>query len=246
MVKLLKRFSVFVLGFLFVTGLLMFCINAYVKSVAEDRILTVQQANELMDIDCILVLGCWVDNGTPSLMLEDRLNRGLELYREGVAPKLLMSGDHGREDYDEVDAMKHYAVDRGVPSEDVFMDHAGFSTYESIYRAKEVFGTKRIVVVTQNYHLPRALYIAQQLGVEAYGVAAKDIAYGGQAVRDLREVLARVKDVGYCLLKPEPTFLGEVIPISGDGEVTHDENSDFSDGMISSVLNTIHRKGALI
>lgn len=226
--KFIKKLFIFLLVLALIAGLAAFGINGYVKSVAKERIITPEDAAKLTEVDCILVLGCWVDNGTPSLMLGDRLEKGVELYHNGSAPKLLMSGDHGQKDYDEVDAMKRYALEQGVPSKDVFMDHAGFSTYESVYRAKAVFGADKILIVTQEYHLPRALYIARELGVEAYGVAAKEVNYGGQTMRDFREVLARVKDVGYCILKPEPTFLGETIPISGNGEQTHDENSDFS------------------
>ena len=104
-------------------------INGFVKTVAKERILTVEETAELEDVDCIIVLGCQVrDDGTLSHMLRDRLVRGLEVYNAGAAPKLLMSGDHGQKDYDEVNAMKQYAIDNGVASENVFMDHAGFST----------------------------------------------------------------------------------------------------------------------
>ena len=133
---------------------------------------------------------------------------------------LLMSGDHSRETYDEVNAMKDYAVAAGVPSSDVFMDHAGFSTYESMYRARDVFEARRVIIVSQKYHLYRAVYDARALGLEAWGVAAEDIAYTGQWLRELREILARDKDVFYCWLKPQPTFLGEAIPVSGDGDAT--------------------------
>lgn len=205
-----------------------FGINAYVKGCTEDMILTSEEAAKINDADCILVLGCFVkDNGLPSDMLEDRLKRGVELYTLGAAPKLLMSGDHGRTDYDEVDAMKRYAVDAGIASEHVFMDHAGFSTYESMYRAKEVFQAKKIIIVTQEYHLYRALYIAEKLGLEAYGVASDYRNYSGQTSRDVREVLARVKDFGTSLFKPEPTYLGDAIPISGNGNLTNDDESDF-------------------
>lgn len=207
----------------------LFGINGWVKHSVQDYILTEEQAAELSDMDCVMVLGCKVGtNGTPSHMLEDRLRQGVALYDLGAAPKLLMSGDHGTKEYDEVDAMKHYAVDAGIPSSDVFMDHAGFSTYESVYRAKEIFGAKRIVIVTQEYHLYRALMIARRMGLEAYGVASDYRTYVGQTSRDIREILARVKDFGMTLFWPEPTYLGETIPISGDGALTHDENSDFS------------------
>lgn len=171
--------------------------------------------------DCILVLGAGVhDDGTPSDMLTDRLETGIALYKAGVAPKLLMSGDHGRVDYDEVNVMRQYALDRGVPEEDVFMDHAGFSTYESMYRARDVFACRRIIVVTQSYHLYRALYVANALGLEAEGVSADIRTYRGQVIRDLREAAARAKDFLYTVFQPAPTYLGDVIPISGSGTAT--------------------------
>lgn len=209
-------------------GLLVLGINLWVAGSVKDSILTEEQASQLQEIDCIIVLGCQVrSDGTPSHMLEDRLKRGVALYNLGAAPKLLMSGDHGTEGYDEVDAMKHYAVDADVPSADVFMDHAGFSTYETVIRAKEIFEADKVIIVTQQYHLYRALYIARALGLEAYGVPADYRQYSGQFARDIREVLARVKDFGMSILQPDPTYLGEAIPISGSGELTHDENSKF-------------------
>ena len=204
-------------------------INSIVKLSTGDQIISSEEAAKLEDIDCILVLGCFVkDDGRPSDMLFDRLTRGVELYDMGAAPKLLMSGDHGREEYDEVAAMKQFAIDEGISSEDVFMDHAGFSTYESIYRAKEIFQADKILIVTQEYHLYRALYIANQLGVEAYGVSSDYHTYVGQFMRDFREMLARVKDCATCIFKPEPTYLGDAIPIFGDGNLTNDDTTDFS------------------
>lgn len=218
--------TVLVLGVLGVVAVL--GINLWVTGTVSHRILTEEQVSSLEDVDCIIVLGCQVRaDGTPSHMLEDRLKRGVALYELGGAPKLLMSGDHGTAGYDEVDAMKRYAVDEGVPSENVFMDHAGFSTYETMYRAKEIFGAQKVLIVTQKYHLYRAVYIAKALGMDAYGVAADYRSYSGQFSRDVREVLARVKDFGMTIAKPEPTYLGETIPISGSGELTHDDKSDF-------------------
>ena len=198
-----------------------FGVNGYVKHVGGAAILTAEQAAELDGIDCIIVLGCQVKaNGVPSDMLRDRLTRGIELYTLGAAPKLLMSGDHGRVEYDEVGTMKQYAIDAGIPSTDIFKDHAGFSTYETVYRAKEVFDARRVIIVTQEYHLYRALYIAEKLGLEAYGVPADYHTYVGQSMREGREILARCKDFAISVWKPEPTFLGDVIPVSGSGDVT--------------------------
>ena len=159
-------------------------------------------------------------------MMADRLSRGIALYQSGAAPKLLMSGDHGRTDYNEVKTMKWKAMEAGVPSEDVFMDHAGFSTYESVFRSRDVFEADRIILVTQEYHLHRALYVANALGVEAYGVAADYRAYAGQMGREVREILARNKDFATSLILPSPTYLGEVIPISSNGDRTNDEDME--------------------
>lgn len=220
--KMLKRIIIICLCIGAAGLLLLFGLNRHVKKSTAERIV---EGNEITDtdIDCILVLGCQVkEDGRPSHMLRDRLMRGVELYELGVSEKLLMSGDHGQTEYNEVQTMKEYAMDAGIDSEDIFMDHAGFSTYESIYRAKEIFGVKKMIIVTQEYHLYRALYIAKALGVEAYGVASDYNVYYGQLMRDCREVLARVKDLGTSILKPEPTYLGEAIPIQGDGDVTND------------------------
>jgi vancomycin permeability regulator SanA len=156
-------------------------------------------------------------------MLKDRLDQGVQLYQQKASQKLLMSGDHGQADYDEVNAMKQYAIESGIPSEDIFMDHAGFSTYESMYRARDVFCAKKVIIVTQGYHLYRALYVAKTLGLDAYGVAAQSPPYTGQGYRDFRELLARNKDFFYAVLRPEPSFLGEAIPVSGNGNLTNDE-----------------------
>lgn len=171
--------------------------------------------------DCALVLGASVyADRKPSPMLRDRLDKGIELYKSGAVKKLLFSGDNGQVEYNEVEAMKEYALKEGVKKKDIFLDHAGFSTYESVYRARSVFDVKNMVVVTQRYHEYRALYIAKKLGVAAEGIPARAVSYRGDIVRDVREVLARVKDMGKCMYTPEPTFLGDVIPISGDGQKT--------------------------
>jgi len=197
-------------------------INTYVKSSVKDKIITVVESSDL-DVDCILVLGAGVwGNDRPSPMLEDRLLQAIELYENEASDRLLMSGDHGRKEYDEVNIMKGFAVDRAIPPEHVFMDHAGFSTYESLYRTRDIFKANKVIIVTQKYHMYRALYIAEKLGIEAYGVASDPRLYAGQESRELREILARVKDFFKCILKPEPAYLGDSIPISGDGNLTND------------------------
>lgn len=216
--KFFKRIfiSLIIIGIL--AAIYALCVDYYICKSTKNQIKTEFDK----DYECILVLGAGIRNNAPSPMLKDRLDYAIELYNKNVAPKIIMSGDHGQADYDEVNIMKNYAIDRGVPSEDIFMDHAGFSTYESIYRAKEVFGVENFVIVTQEYHLYRALYVANSLGLSADGYASNPREYAGQKIRDLREILARNKDFLYCIFKPLPTYLGPSISVSGNGDVTND------------------------
>jgi vancomycin permeability regulator SanA len=199
-----------------------FSISAYMKA-ATDQYLVSDEAVKELGADCILVLGAGLKpDGTPNLMLRDRLEKGIELYREGAAPKILLSGDNGQERYDEVNAMKDYVLKAGIPSEDIFMDHAGFSTYESMYRARDIFQVQKAIIVTQKYHQYRALYTARGLGVEGWGAVPETRIYSGQKYRDIREILARDKDFLKMIIQPEPTYLGNTIPISGSGLASHD------------------------
>lgn len=221
--RIIKRLIISFLLCVLVCVCVVFGINAYVKHSFSNKILTVEEAGELSDIDCVLVLGCGVHGDTPSNMLEDRLLKALEVYDTGVTEKMLMTGDHGSENYDEVNVMKNFAKEKGVADNNIFMDHAGFSTYDSIYRADYIFGCKKIIIVTQKYHLYRALYIAEKLGIEAYGVNSDQREYGRLLYREVREILARDKDFVKCIIKPDSTYLGEKIPISGDGNLTNDK-----------------------
>lgn len=222
MIKKFKRVISVILLLGFILAQIPVLINVYMLEFSNRYILTVDEASE-MNFDCVLVLGAGVWGDSPSHMLEERLNKGIEVYKTGCTNRILMSGDHGREDYDEVNVMKTFAVECGATANEVFMDHAGFSTYESMYRARDVFQVESVVIVTQEYHLYRAVYNARKLGLDAYGVCAD-----GQYNYDIfvktynnsREALARCKDFIWCILKPEPTYLGEAIPISASGELT--------------------------
>lgn len=198
-------------------------INYYIINTSKKRILKEEDYSKLNNIDCILILGAGIWGDKPSPMLQDRLDEGIKLYKKGLSSKIIMSGDHGKEEYDEVNVMKSYAIEKGVPSKDIFMDHAGFSTYESVYRSKEVFEVKKMIIVTQKYHLYRALYIADRLGINAYGVNSNPKKYSGQIFREVREILARNKDFIYTIIKPKPTYLGESINVSGSGDITNDK-----------------------
>jgi len=174
--------------------------------------------------DAVIVLGARVyTDGTPSPILEDRLLYAYALYKNGKAPKILVSGDHGTKRYDEVNVMRSWLLARGVPEEDIFMDHAGFNTYDSMYRAREVFGVKTLLISTQRFHMARSLYIARRLGIDAHGCASddKDI-YRTRYVK-FREVFAKGRAfLDVEIVKRSPKYLGEPIPISGSGVATVD------------------------
>ena len=200
---------------------LVLMINALVYFPGRSLITTAEAAEPAQ---VALVLGAGVTrSGYPTPMLRDRLETALELYRAGKVQKLLLSGDHGRTDYDEVNAMRRYLEERGVPPEDLFLDHAGFDTYDSMYRAAAVFQVEDVIVVTQEFHLPRALWIATRLGLDAQGVAADRFRYGVERAYAARELAARVKAFGEVAVRRRPVFLGPVIPITGDGRATHDQ-----------------------
>lgn len=203
-----KRWMKILLGILFLGAAVVLGINGYVRIRTSKSIITSKEAAQLEDVDLILVLGCEVkENGEPSDMLADRLRRSVELYDLGASKVILMSGDSSQEYYDEVGPMKDYAVKNGVPEGNVLTDPRGLCTYDSVYRVGKQFEGKKILIVTQKYHLYRALYIADQLGMEAYGVPADYHRYWGQFYREIREILARDKDFFMSIFQPETADL---------------------------------------
>ena len=196
--------------------------NIYIVAKANQYIVAESAAKPA---DCIIVPGALVEpNGQPSAMLKDRLDVAYELFEAGAAPKILVSGDHGTVNYDEVDNMRKYLEGRGVPDEDIFMDHAGFDTYDTMYRARDIFEVKSAIVVTQKYHLYRAVYLAKSMGLDIQGVACDRYHSPVQFYYDIRELAARSKDFfNIEIFKPKPKFLGAQIPISDSGVATHDQ-----------------------
>ncbi|WP_288766838.1 vancomycin high temperature exclusion protein [Varibaculum massiliense] len=194
--------------------------NVYVWQRTKGEIISLTEAKD-KNTQVILVLGAGVNpNGTPSPMLAHRLQTALNLYQAGAAKKILISGDHGQVHYDEIKAMKSWLINQGVPAQVIYADHAGFSTYESAYRAEAIFSVQRAIVVTQPYHLPRALYDCQSRGIEVWGVGAAGNAYPGQTERNLREYLARTKDVIWVATEQKPTYLGPKISLDGPASAT--------------------------
>jgi len=239
-VERIKRFLGWVLFILILIGagigIVALTINNHVVNSQKDQILgaitdtkddfLVAEYKEMEKIkpESIIILGAGIINEeTPSPMLKDRLDTGILLYQNGVAPKILLTGDNGSAHHNEIHVMLTYVKNAGIPEEDIFCDHAGFSTYDSMYRAQYIFGIERAIVVTQTYHEYRALYIGEKLDMIVRGIASDQETYGGQSVRELREVLARIKDFGKCIVKPSALAGGEEIPINGSGISSHGE-----------------------
>ena len=221
MLQVVGRLLAAVLAIAFAVVLVFAGTNAAAILTTQDDIVD-QQAAASFDADAIIVLGASVyPDGTPSGILQDRLDDGIALYFAGAAPKIIMSGDNGTESYNECWAMKQYAISQGVPSEDVFCDHAGFSTYETMYRARHVFGADRVVIATQTYHLYRAIYDAQGVGMEAIGVPSDYGEYVNQSWYDFREIFARTKDFFQVLMKTPSTYVGDPISLDQSGDVTN-------------------------
>lgn len=195
--------------------------NALVILSAKKSIIGAEEAATLGNIDCIIVLGAGLKpDGTPSNLLYERILCGAELYLSGASERLLLSGDHSRTDYNEVGAMKDYMLARGIDASVVFTDHAGLDTYDSVYRAREIFKAKRVIIVTQGFHLSRAVFIARALGLDAYGVDCDTGAYGRNIKNDIRELAARPKYVLDAIFQPAPKYLGEAIPIWGEASAS--------------------------
>lgn len=234
--KFLGRFIFFAAALACVAGVAGMTINNHVVNTQKDHILCavteeepdlkkedLEQLKEF-NADCIMVLGAGIkDDETPTPMLKDRLDMGIALYKAGVSEKLLLTGDNGSVGHNEIHVMLNYVKDAGVPEEDIFCDHAGFSTYDSMYRAREIFRAESLIVVTQTYHEYRSLYIAEKLGLKAVGAASDQMVYAGQPMREMREILARIKDYVKVKGEPESVLTGEAIPISGNGIKTHGE-----------------------
>lgn len=199
--------------------LIIVSINFYIVQVTKEYIQT--DYTKLPNVDAIIVLGAKVHQDQLSYVLESRLVGGINCMLQNKANAILLSGDHGQKNYDEVNSMRKYILRRKFPirKEQIFMDHAGFDTYDSMYRALHIFGIKSAIIVTQNFHINRSVYIARSLGIKAYGLAIDESMYKYhlQLNWKIREYVTRVKAFKDVLINAQPTFLGEKIPISGNG-----------------------------
>ena len=188
-------------------------INLYMIGITKEKILDIKKLNDNYDV--IIILGCKVyEDNTPSLMLVKRLEKGIDVYNM-LNTKVLLTGDNTRNDYNEVVAMREYLLNSSIPESDIILDYAGISTYDSIYRAKYIFKAKKAVIITQKYHMYRALYLANKLDLEAVGVVADDIPQKYIMLKnEIREILSRDKNFLKGIIKPKSKYLEDVLPIN--------------------------------
>lgn len=217
--KWIKRFFVLSL----VSILLVYIINSYFITSTKQYIKN--NVNDFNNAYTVIVLGARVySNGNLSSYLQDRVDKAYELYQKGKVKRFLLSGDHGTKEYDEVNSMKTYLNNKGVPDRDIFLDHAGFNTYNTMVRAVKVFEVKDCIIVSQDYHLPRALYIANRVGLKAQAYSSPSNTLVSNGFNKKREVVARFKSFFEVLLHMKPKFLGEKHPITGDSRTTYDKH----------------------
>lgn len=215
-VKIRRRISVLLTVMLCLSVIGILLIDFRVDSFGRKL---VRESDEITGgYDCIIVPGASViANKYPSDILRDRLDTAFEVYKKTGIKRILVSGDHGTVEYDEVNVMRDYLIAKGVPAEDVFMDHAGFDTYQTMFRARDIFEIRSAVIATQDFHLYRALYIADSLGLNVVGADSALREYKYSTRNRLREFPARVKAFIECnITKPDPRFLGDKIPINGE------------------------------
>ncbi len=218
MIKKIFKYSfiIAIIGLLFI-----FVLDYYIQKTTSKYIYST--SNNIPNCYTALVLGAKVYNdGSLSGILRDRVNTALELYKVGKIKRFLLSGDHGREDYDEVNQMKIYLQNKGVKEVDIFLDHAGFDTYNSAYRAKHIFLVNDVIIISQGFHIKRAVYIARKLGLDAYGIKADKRSYSIARKMVIREKLANVKAFFELLSNKKPTYLGEQISIKEDSKKSYD------------------------
>ncbi|WP_292889162.1 ElyC/SanA/YdcF family protein [Nonlabens sp.] len=200
-----------------------FILQLHIKRSSRDFMVT--QITQLQEAHTGIVLGASVKpDKSLSLILQDRVDAALLAYENKKFKKFLLSGDHRTKNYDEVNAMKNYLNNKGVPDEDIFLDHAGFDTYDSMYRARDIFKVKSAIVFTQEFHLPRALYIGKNMGMTVQGFIADQHEYPGNNRFIRREWLANMKAWIELNIKKRPTYSGKVIPITGDSKLSHDKD----------------------
>ncbi|WP_119793080.1 SanA/YdcF family protein [Flavobacterium anhuiense] len=196
-------------------------VNYYVKSSTKTKIY--YSAKKFPKNDVGIIFGAGINGNQPSKYLKDRLDSGIMLWKAKRINKILLSGDNGRDEYDELTVMKNYCYNHGVDTTKIFIDYAGFDTYSTMYRAKHIFKIKRATLISQKYHLNRAIYIGQKLGIKCVGYSANKGEYLGYKYVCFREYGSIFKSFFDVLRNREPRFLGSEIDINGESNYSKED-----------------------
>ncbi|MXO05918.1 ElyC/SanA/YdcF family protein [Flavobacterium sp. HBTb2-11-1] len=196
-------------------------VNYYVKSSTKTKIY--YSAKKFPKNDVGIIFGAGINGNQPSKYLKDRLDAGIMLWKAKRINKILLSGDNGRDEYDELTVMKNYCYNHGVDTTKIFIDYAGFDTYSTMYRAKHIFKIKRATLISQKYHLNRAIYIGQKLGIKCVGYSANKGEYLGYKYVCFREYGSIFKSFFDVLRNREPRFLGTQIDINGESNFSKED-----------------------
>lgn len=218
----MKKFLMGIFSFIILICLGVLGINLYIVNYSKPYIY--KDVADLPEKYAIIIPGAAVYKNSVSHVVRDRVEGAVSCFKDGKGVKYLVSGDHGTKEYDEVNKIKNFMMESYNVDEDlIFLDHAGFSTYETMYRARDVFCVKDAVVVTQGFHIARAVYIARKLGMDVVGLEAPEVVpymTASKITWNLRECLARVKAFFYVIFNKKPKYLGDTIPITGDASLT--------------------------
>lgn len=213
---------------LFLTSIILFLItiviirvtNNIVKSKTENVIYT--QINDVPKTKVAIIFGAGINRDKPSRYLKDRLDAGIALYKNNKVDKILLSGDNGRDEHDELTVMKLYCYKNGVDTNKIYVDYAGFDSYSTMYRAKHIFKVDTAILVSQKYHLNRCVYLGNQLGVKSYGYSANRGVYQGYRYYSFREKLSITKSVFDIMRNRKPKYLGKTVDVNGASNYTKD------------------------
>ena len=220
--KNLTRFFKSALWLCLIGVLLVVATNYFVKSKTENLIYTSEK--DTPNTMVAIIFGAGINGNKPSKYLKDRLDAGILLYKTNKVAKILLSGDNGQDEHDELTVMKLYCYENGVDTNKIYIDYAGFDSYSTMYRAKKIFKVDSAILVSQKYHLNRCIYIGNKLGIKSCGFSANKGDYLGYKYVSFRECLAITKAVIDVWRGREPRFLGETIDINGKGNYTKDQS----------------------
>lgn len=181
----------------------------------ETRNFLFSESKDVPNLKTALLLGTSkkLKNGNDNLYFNHRISACIELFKTGKVTRILISGDNGTKDYNEPEDMRDELIANGIPKENITLDYAGFDTYDSALRAKEVFGQESFIVVSQKFHNQRAVYIARRNGIDAYGYNAQDVKKMNGLKTKIREIFACIKAYIEVKFNVEPTYLGKKIVI---------------------------------